>query len=192
MLPRIKRDIYETDPFKTMVLSYNSKLCYKSQETFQIGIFHRLLSLCSKKWKICAEDHLSYTDASFEIKPNIRLALTLQKENLIRTSVWCKRDEIDEKLIELILQTRVHMESLAQTYHMKSHGDSFLMLCPHAKPEDELICLVPVKEVPNPKTSEITLWSTDKCHIHKNDIINYETPSSDKAITGKSFVVVYL
>ena len=187
MLPHMKKTIYETNPFETMVLTYNSHLTSKSMEVFNIGIFHRLLFQCSKNWNICAEDHLSYSDASFEIAPNVRLVLTLQKENLIRTSIWCQRDRIDGEMIKLILQSRLHMENLAHAYHIESSDDGFLMLCPHAKPEEEIICLVKVKEVHDPKTSGITLWSTDKCHIHKKDVINYEVPTTDKSVTGIVF-----
>ena len=189
MLPHMSKTIYETSPFKTMVLSYNSQLSSKSKEPFKIGIFHHLLSQCSKNWNICAEDHLSYSDASFEITQNVRLAVTLQGGNLIRTSIWCQRDCIDGEIIELILKSRAKMESLAHTYHIEPNDDSFLMLCPHATPEEEFICLVKVKEVHDPKTSEITLWSTEKCHIHKKDVINYEIPSPDKALTGKCMAV---
>ena len=192
MLPHIKKTIYETNLFKAMVLCYNSEFQPQFKEAFQIGIFHRLLSQCSKKWKICADDHLSYTDASFEIAKNVRLVVTLQNENQIRVSVWCRRDHIDGELIELILESRAHLKSIMNAYHNGPCDDRFLMLCPHAKPEEKFTCLVKVKEVLDPKTSEITLWSIDKCLIHKKDVINYESlPPSDKLTPGKSLEIAF-
>ena len=62
MLPPDQRNMYEMEPFQSMVLSYNSEYKTKSGDPYQIGVFHRMLSHCSKKWQICADDHLSYTD----------------------------------------------------------------------------------------------------------------------------------
>ena len=150
MLPPDRRDMYETEPFKTMVLIYNAKHAEMSGQQLPVGTFHCLLSLCSKKWKLCSDDHLSYTDASFEVREQVRLALTLLNDKVIRASIWCTRNQLADMPLDLIFDIRNQLQSLSSTFELTS-PDVFYMVCPHAVPEDQDICLMSVKENPDEK-----------------------------------------
>ena len=146
MLPPKLSNMYEMEPFRTMVLAYHSEHTTKSREPFQIGTFHQLLSQCSKIWKICSEDHLSYTDASFQIKENVRLALTSLDRQKIRVSLWCSRDAIEPFTHNLIQAIRTGLGKMFTKLGLGS-DNKYLLLCPHWSIDDVNPCLVPVTEM---------------------------------------------
>ena len=139
------RNMYETEPFKSMVLVYSELPKPESGKFLPMARFHKLLSLCSKtpQWKICTHDHLSYTDASFQVQEGMRMALTMQKNSTIRSSVWCLNNRQTDNIIGNLLRLRLQLES-----NMKKLGipktDQFLILCLQWRYGGSDICLVSV------------------------------------------------
>ena len=172
MLPPKPSDMYEQEPFKSMVLTYNSEHATKATEPFQIGTFHKLLSQCSKIWKICADDHLLYTDASFHIKENVRLAITSIKREKIRVSVWCTKDAIEPFTAHLIQTIRRCLENMFTKLGLAS-STNYLLQCPHWSIEDSEACLVRVTDV----TKSYTIQPVNKvCPRHKKDVLESHFP----------------
>ena len=171
MLPPDQKNMYETEPFKSMILTYNSEHTTNSGEVFPVGLFHKVLSECSKNWRICSDDHLSYTDASFLITENIRFALTLlYKGYKVRASIWCTRTSIDHDSLDFILKTVEVLETVFAKFHIAA-CNTFLMMCPHSTSSDKEACLVRVSKDFNVTTGEPKINVADqKCTFHKQDV----------------------
>ena len=168
-------DMYGQEPFTNMVLIYNTTLKPNQGDAMPVGAFHKLLSQCSKIpcWKVCANDHLSYTDASIEISHGIRLALTLMKTNTIRLSIWSAREVLDDGHLsnnearELILKAHMTVSQCLKLLALTSSAD-FKMLCPHWSPGEEYLCLVTVGKKENiPLDGPIFFAKSNQCTIHK-------------------------
>ena len=175
MLPSQDIDMYGQEPFTNMVLIYNTTLKPNQGDAMPVGAFHKLLSQCSKipSWKVCANDHLSYTDASIEISHGIRLALTLMKTNTIRLSIWSAREVLDDGHLsnnearELILKAHTTVSQCLKLLALTSSA-GFKMLCPHWSPGEEYLCLVTVGEKENiPLDGPVFFAKSNKCTIHK-------------------------
>ena len=160
------------EPFKTMILTYNSEHKSKSREPFQIGTFHQLLSQCSKLWNICADDHLSYTDASFQIKENVRLALTSLDRNKIRVSVWCTKDSIEPFTSSLILTIRRSLGEMLTKLGLEPKND-FLLLCQHWNVEDTDTCLNKFREIAEGSKIQPV---KEVCFWHKKNVNEWHFP----------------
>ena len=167
MLPPQDLNMYNTEPFRKRLLTYNALHQPEVGDILLIGTFHKLLSDCSMfpDWKIC-RDHLSYTDASFEIGKEARLALTLLK-NAIRVSIWCSRGSTHSDINSIIFNTK---DDLVQKLLGRkiSPCPKFLMPCPHWNPEDLEPCFIEVSEVPGSElnTCKISVQG-QKCPQHQ-------------------------
>ena len=186
MLPPQDMSMYETDTYKNMELVYNAKHKPKSTEVLPVGVFHKCLSLCSKNpsWDICANDHLSNTDASYNIEDGVRLALTLLKNSDLRSSIWCSREAMKEDTRSLIIKTRMILSKSLKSLNI-SPGEKFIMLCPHWMAEDNFECLVDVKEKLNEQDGT---WSYEtqyqKCTSHKKILMQSHFTWTE-LLTGK-------
>ena len=175
MLPGQEIDMYGKEPFTNMILIYNTMLKPSKGDAMPVGVFHKLLSQCSKvpNWKIFANDHLSYTDASIEISQGIRLAITLIKTNTIRLSIWSAREVLDDGQLsnnearELVLNTHSAVGRCLKSLSLTINAE-IKMLCPHWSPGEEYICLVTVGEKEEvPPNNPIFFAKINKCTIHK-------------------------
>ena len=156
MLPPQNLNMYETEPFKKRMLTYNALHKPDIGDSLLIGTFHTLLSDCSKcpDWKICA-DHLSYTDASFDIGKEARLALTLLKDS-IRVTIWCSKDSSYKDINSIIFNTKEDLTNKLLPLNI-SPGQKFLMLCPQWNEKDAETCLIEVTEEKVPDTNGRTV-----------------------------------
>ena len=175
MLPPIVYNMYETEPFKTMVLAYNSEHGTKSGNVLPIGTFHKLLSECSKTkdWKICSDDHLSYTDASFEIATNVRLALTLIKGKKIRASVWFYEDAFQDT--SSLLQIREVLNDKLSKLGITSRN-TFLLICPDWNNVGSETCLVRVTEVVDDGKIRRIQPMEKICYLHRKHLCESDFP----------------
>ena len=168
MLPRIAIDMYEREPFKSMYLVYNSLQNPKLGDTLLIGTFHKLLAECSQteNWELCAKDHLSYTDASFQIHKGIRLALTLLKKDSFRASIWSTRDKIVDSLA-ILETTRRQLDDKMKHLQFEA-SNTYLTLCPHSKDTDDFPCLVQTRECLDPRSGTyIYRHLKQHCTLHQ-------------------------
>ena len=175
LLPPQDLRIYDAKPFKNMILVYNAFHKPMSTGVLPVGTFHKFLYHCSKNpsWQLCAEDHISYTDASFQIAEGVRLALTNMKGGELRSSIWCSRKGMEtESIRSLIISTTMDLSIFLREMNI-SEGHKSLMLCPHCVPEDEYPCLVKVQEIPDKFgfTSGFKAQSWI-CTLHKK-LLNY-------------------
>ena len=187
MLPPQDVNIYDTEPFRNMELVYNESYKPNQGDKMLIGTFHKLLPKCSKVegWNICAKDHLSYTDTSFEIGTDIRLALTLDKNKEIRASIWCPRKKLDFSLRPLIIKTRKHLQPPMTSLSMKP-DNNMQMMCPHCLPADDVVCLVRVKEMQG-----CTFEPKDElCVIHRKQLEPRDFTWSQKGIKKYFFCII--
>ena len=168
MLASRKMDMYETELFRTMSKIYRSNHTTKSAQPLLVGTFHQLLSICSNNWGIFTDDHLSYTDACFEIQNDVRLALTLLDDKSIHASIWCKKENLGSIQTEVILRVRGHLQECMNDLNISSPV-MFYLMCPSTKPEDEETCMLQIMEMPDPVTSQPILRSIQKCFIHHQD-----------------------
>ena len=166
MLPFQQRDIYEAEPFKSMVLAYNSTHDSNIREAFSIETFHRFLTKCSKTsgWKICAEDHLSYTDASFLVESGLRLALTLLDFTKLRVSLWTPGNLSYSIIRSAIMKVRKILEIYLKDLDV-APGNSFLMMCPHWQPGHD-VCLAKIQELLDESVRKFHPLE-DKCPLHR-------------------------
>ena len=165
MLPKTQLKVYEDEPFKSMIMVYNSLHEAVMSEDIPIGIFHQIISRCGNylQWKVFEDDHLSYTDVSFRVQRGVRVALTLLEKN-IRVSVWADRDIGSEKLhlslpfIRESLVTQMSVSGINET-------NNFLIQCPHSAPGQQ--CLIKVKQDKNPDGTSIQyILEEKKCLGH--------------------------
>ena len=166
MLPKSKQDMYTKEPFNNMIMVYNSFHEVPNSESIPIGTFHRFVARCANRnqWRLCREDHLSYTDVSFELRKGVRLALT-QLKNQIRISIWFNRDVFPSLLRSVLPKIRDNC-SASLTKLGVTKNKHFLVICPHCAPGDE--CLVRIK---NPEEDEVILVpEMNKCPIHQDDV----------------------
>ena len=173
MLPLKENNMHENEPFKSMLLVYNSEHTSKAGDILPVGKFHKLLSESYKRkdWKVCLGDHLSQTDASFLIAENVCLALTLVAEgSKVRVSIWSSREVIDHNTLSFLLETTQALdEELEKCSILPRH--TFLLLCPFWKPEDGESCLVKVTEVMDRETGKYKIQSKfDRCFLHKEKL----------------------
>ena len=167
MLPPINKNMYEMEPLKNMILAYNSEYNSKCRDPLPVGTFHRLLSNCSKSWSICADKHLSYTDALFKIEHNVLLALTLLKGKMIQASVWFSEDAFQDS--SSLLQVREVFDSKLLKLGIPSCS-RFLLICPHWKAGDDGICLIRVEEVLDDSDMYKIQPAENICHCHGKNI----------------------
>ena len=167
MLPPMKTDMYVTEPFRNMAFIYNAMHKPKKGEHLDFGTFHTMVSKCSKtlNWQLC-EDHLSYTDISFEIGAGLRLALTQLKDTTIRASIWCSKSNLEDDTKYLILNTRKVLMKMMIEMNI-APSDTFLMFCPCWASHDKEICMVELKEVIHCKEDVAdTTVTTKRCPLH--------------------------
>ena len=166
MLPFKQRDIYEAAPFKSMILAYNATHDSNIREAFPIETFHRFLTKCSKTsgWKICAEDHLSYTDASFLILSGLRLALTLLDFTKLRVSLWAPGNLSYSIIRSAILKVRKILEIYLKDLDV-APGNTFLMMCPYWQPGHD-VCLAKIQELLDESVRKFYPL-VEKCPLHK-------------------------
>ena len=171
MLPVRDVNMYNLSPFKEMHIVYNAMEDPRTGNILQVGTFHKLLSECSKNqnWKLCAEDHLSYTDASFAIQHGMRLALTLLKHDQLRCSIWCSTQTLNVNNCELtsVIHKTRHILSSNMVKLNIVPGDTFQILCPHTQANDQNLCLVNMKESKDPRTSKLSSrYMKQLCVLH--------------------------
>ena len=177
MLPASKLVIHETRPFHVMIEAYRSSHRKKQLHRIPVGTFHRLLSVCSRSWEICWKDHLSYTDASFQIEKDVRLALGLLPNESISAVIYCTKEKVDKSLIDLILRTRKQLEHCTNVLDLQPPED-FNLICPSAKPKDEPICCwLKIQMLKDEGISQGIFQSTDKCAIHGRGFSTELVPS---------------
>lgn len=194
MLPPQERDMYSKEPFTTMDLVYNAFHKPKSGEMLQIGTYHTLLSVCSKieNWRICAEDHLSYTDASFAIGNNMRLALSQvtprnTKNTVLRMSMWSTQAVTEADLKSAVLDARGSFIKCASSLNL-AIGNSFLMCCQECFTGNLHPHLIEIKE----HCSETESVGEGNCNIH-GKITTPWFPTKSKVDTfGKSQILSYV
>ena len=168
MLPSMDVDMYEREPFKSMYLVYNALQNPKLGDTLLIGTFHKLLAECSQteNWELCAEDHVSYTDASFQIHKGVRLALTLLKKDSFRASIWSTRDQIVDSLA-ILETTRRQLHNKMKHLEIEA-SNTYLTLCPHSKYTDAFPCLVQTRECLDPRSGTFVYWHLkQRCTLHQ-------------------------
>ena len=161
MLPSLQLNIYGKEPFKSMTFVYTALHQPLTGEQLEIGTYQKILGRCSKipSWQIC-EDHLSYTDASFEIGNNCRLTL-MMKNNVIRARIWSKKGTVGDNTKVLILNTRIALSDIV--IPMKVIPSTiFQMLCPLHNRHDEEICTVDIEETIDTTTSKPNLCVVDE------------------------------
>ena len=179
MLPPDQRNMYEMEPFQSMVLSYNSEYKTKSGDPFQIGLFHRMLSHCSKKWQICADDHLSYTDVSFQIAEHVWLALTSLQRKKIRVSLWCSKDAAGSFDSSIILTIRHYLQNILFALGLEP-SNNFLLQCPHVTAQDSESCLIRVEEAVISQGRYKLLPINDRCYLHNKPVFEQDFPDTWK------------
>ena len=187
MLPSIDMDMYEREPFKSMYLVYNALQNPKLGDTLLIGTFHKLLADCSltENWELCAEDHLSYTDASFEIHKGIRLALTLLKKDSFRGSIWSTRDHIVDS-VPLLETTRRQLHDKMKNLQIEA-SNTYLTMCPHSKNTDAFPCLVKTRECLDPMSGTyVYRHLKQRCTVHRKQLIT-NLPTLLILSAGKQF-----
>ena len=171
MLPPIRRDMYNTEPFKSMVLTFNCFYSSASGGILPVGSFHKIMSDFSKKWNICSDDHLSYTDASFHLADGFRLALTLLTGSKIRSSIWCSKQAIDSDTIPHLLKIQYMVNEKLKGFGV-SPDNTFLILCPFWSSVDDSPCLVRLKEDKNKAANEYTFRvQTSQCSMHAREVV---------------------
>ena len=188
MLKPQEVEIGLSDPFTGMALIYNSTLEPECGDTMSVGACHKLLSQCSKTlgWTVCADDHLSYTQAFIEIDDRVHMELKLQKSNSIQVSIWSSREKLDNGHLSInearTLIARAH-KTTAKGAKMAglNQKENFKMLCPHWNPGEEYVCLVTVDEKKEvPQNMPIFSTHTKKCTIHKQDLEPVHFPWTKK------------
>ena len=168
MLPSIDVNMYEREPFKSMYLVYNALQNPKLGDTLLIGTFHKLLADCSQteNWELCAEDHLSYTDASFQIHKGIRLAVTFLKKDSFRASIWSTRDQIVDS--QAILETTRRQLDDKMKHLQIEANNTYLTLCPLSKDTDAYPCLVQTRECLDPRSGTFVYRHLkQRCTLHQ-------------------------
>ena len=137
-----------------------------------MGTFHRLFAACSKTstWRLCTEDHLSYTDASFQIEGGMRLGLTLLTSKAVRVTIWGYKRRMTCDTHCLLFHAINLLRDNIASFNLHKHEPS-MVLCPHWDPDDDNVCLVGVKEYVS-ATSGISMFEpkTKKCFLHGQDV----------------------
>ena len=182
MLPPHKSDMYETQPFKSMIMVYSSFYIKPRSNFILIGDLHRILVICSRidNWRLCDFDHLTYTDTSFKLQKGVRVAFSLVKQGrpeteAIRVTVWYSKEAIRKGALCLLPPThRNIMNSMESLFELKN--GSFLLACPdtlfdndrnnHADMNFRAECMIPVRINPN----DTLQLEESICPIHKNSI----------------------
>ena len=188
MVPACNFNMYDLSPFKDMKIVYSAVQSPNAGECFEVGIFHKLLSECSKtqNWKLCAEDHLSYTDVSFKIALEMRLALTLLKHDQLRSTIWCTGNALNKSVCDITLaieDTRQIISSNMAKLKI-APGDTFKILCPHTQANDPYICLIKMRESMDPRTSELAShYMKNICALH-GKVLQTTLPSLFTLDTG--------
>ena len=178
MLPSQEVRVDGPDPFPDMELIYDNTLVPVHSDTMPVGAIHKLLSLCSKTtgWTVCADDHLSYTQALIEIHHGVRMELKLRKNNSIDVSIWSSRKKLDDGYIsinaarDLLVRTHRTVDKCTKVSGLIQKGD-FKMLCPHWSPGEEYICLVTVSEKEEvPQGMPVFFSKTKQCTMHEKEL----------------------
>ena len=196
MVPARDVNIHNLSPFKDMLIVYSAEQNPRVGNSLLVGTFHQLLSECSKtqNWRLCAEDHLSYTDASFDIRRGIRLALTLLKHDQLRSTIWCSAQALEAYLsdmISIINETRQVLSSNMTKMNIAS-SDEFQALCPHSQNTDTYPCLVRIRECMDPRNRTLCQrYLKHTCAIHRKRL--QTSPSSLLLLaTGKMCILCTL
>ena len=176
MVPARNVRMYEIEPFKDMLLIYNALQKPQKGEAFESGIFHKLLSECSKipNWKLSSEDNcLSYTDASFEVKRGVWLTLTLLSHTSLRATIWCTPNVLSTfktDLLGLCQGTRKLLGRKLMTLQIAQKSE-FKMICPFKQDNEEYPCLVRMKEYSNPRLNASKYcYLQKKCELHQSTL----------------------
>ena len=151
MLPQRKLDLCEAEPFKSMMMAYVSPPEGCSQDSrnkfLQVGSYHRLLAtLCSStNWKLCVDDHLAYSNASFQVWYGIIIALTLLKD--IRITIWCRSHSFRKTALQILPGIRATITKNLEQLDIPE-SDTFLIMCPiqqRVDPGKDEPCMVKIK-----------------------------------------------
>ena len=172
MLSSIDVNMYDREPFKSMHLVYNAMQNPKLGTTILIGSFHKLLAACSQteNWELCVEDHLSYTDASFQLQKGIRLALTLIGKDCFRSSIWSTKDQMADSLA-ILETTRRQLQKKMKDLQIEA-SNTYRALCPHSKSTDAFPCLIKTRECIDPKSgSFVYRYLEQRCTLHRRRLI---------------------
>ena len=178
LLPSQKVDMYGFEPFISMILIYSSTLEPTYEDFMLVGAIHKLLSQCSKVsgWTVCADNHLSYTQALIEIHDGVRMELKLKKNNSIDVSIWSFRGKLDNGYLSkndarlLIVRAHTTVGKCMKISGFTWKGE-FKMLCPHWSPREEHICLVTVGEDEEvPQDVPFFFSKRKKCTMHGKEL----------------------
>ena len=155
----------------------------KSGNTFSSGTFHQLLEECSKikTWKLCEHKHyISSTEASFELTKEMKMMLLLLKHDLLRVSICCSQNLLEQDHFQLVTFSRDirHLLSPKMEKVGIAQADTFHSLCPYSKPTDTIPCLVQVKEYQHPTPNTFSYWCVKKkCDLHQKILQHTAVPS---------------
>ena len=194
MLPSQEVRVDGPDPFPDMELIYDNILVPVHSDTMPVGAIHKLLSLCSKtpRWTVCADDHLSYTQALIEIHDRVRMELKLRKNNSIDVSIWSSREKLDDGYIsindarDLLVRTHRTVDKCTKVSGLIQKGD-FKMLCPHWSPGEEYICLVTLSEKEEVAQGMPVFFSkTKQCTMHEKELESGHFPWTKEDFGEKS------
>ena len=173
MLPPRQLKVYQTEPFKSMMMIYSSppmkRRSGSDKEFLPVGSYHRFLAaLCSStNWKLCINDHLTYSDASFEVEYGVRVALTLFAK--IRVTVWSGGPSFKEAAQRILPNIRDHISR-----NLKNMGlpedNNFLILCPHHQSLTTTTpCLVQVAASGSAFIPRNETCFQHDCRLHQDD-----------------------
>ena len=189
MLPTRDVNIHNLSLFKDMHIVYSADQIPRVGETLLVGTFHKFLSECSKtqNWKLCAKDHLSYTDVSFEISCGVRLTLTLLKHDHLRCTIWFSTQALNvpkSKLISIIEDSRDKLS--VNMSHLNIAGvNIFHTLCPHHEASDQYLCLVKRIETMDPRTNVLSSrYLRRMCTLH-GKVLHTSIPSLFTLASGR-------
>ena len=197
MVPARDVNIHNLGPFKDMYIVYSAEQNPRVGNSLLVGTFHQLLSECSKtqNWKLCTEDHLSYTDASFEIRRGIRLALTLLKHDQLRSTIWCSAHALEAYLSDItsiINEIRQVLSSNMAKMNIAS-SEEFQALCPHSQRIYSNLCLVRIRECMDPRNRTLCQrYLKHRCAIHRKRLQKTSPSSLFLLATGKMCILCTL
>ena len=173
MLPPRKPDMYQTEPFSHMKMTYSAS--YTGPDNMMsVEKFHGLIVKMSKttNWRLCDFDHFTYTDVSFKVKQGVRVSASLLETN-IRVNIWYSKLAIRKGILSDLQNIYEGIEK-AFTSSFELRDGTFLLSCPALmkNTEDRLEaiatgdCLVRFKKNPKGKIQLID----NECSLHKTSI----------------------
>ena len=175
MTPPRQLSIYETKLFRDMTMVYSSPPTARSNKNenfLPVGSYHRLLALLSAStpWKLCVNDHLTYSDASFEVEYGVRVALTLLKH--IRVTVWCGSPSYKKTALRLLPSIRKTINENSKKLLLRVH-EKFLIMCPQQQLSEDLeekgSCMIPVAATETSFVSQVKTCHQHNIPVQSND-----------------------